>query len=144
MAEFFKDRENFNIILNSEKDFKPYELYGNMISGTNYSVHFLNKKGERTQYFESVIRNLVEKEENSPSEEQKKLEMLERVLEEDSDSDLSFSVSLNGQYQPHMGKIGKINELIITTKSGNERLDGDVIIYTERDMEVLASILIYK
>lgn len=144
MAEFLKDRENFNIILNSEKDFKPYELYGNMISGTNYSVHFLNKKGERTQYFESVIRNLVEKEENSPSEEQKKLEMLERVLEEDSDSDLSFSVSLNGQYQPHMRKIGKINELIITTKSGSGRVEGDVIIQTERDMEALASILSEK
>lgn len=144
MAEFLKDRENFNIILNSEKNFKPYELYGNMISGTNYAVHFLNKKGERTLYFESIIKNLVEREENSLSEEQEKLEMLERVLEESSDSDLAFSVSLNGEYQPHMRKTGKINELTITTKSGSERVEGDVIIQTERDMEALASILSEK
>jgi len=144
MAKLLKDRENFNIILNSEKNFKPYELYGNRISGIHYAVHFLNKKGERTQYFESIIRNLVEREENSPSEEQEKLEMLERVLEENSDSDLSFSVSLNGEYQPYMRKAGKINELTITTKSGNRRVEGDVIIQTERDMEVLASILSEK
>lgn len=72
------------------------------------------------------------------------LEMLERVLEENSDSDLDFSVSLNGQYQPHMGKAGNINELIITTKSGNERVEEDVIIHTEKDMEMLASILSEK
>lgn len=70
--------------------------------------------------------------------------MLERVLEENSDSDLSFSVSFNGEYQPHMRKIGKINELTITTKSGNERVEEDVIIHTERDMEVLANILSEK
>lgn len=144
MAQFLKDRENFNIILNSEKEFKPYELYGNMISGTNYAVHFLNKKGERTQYFESIIRNLVEREENYTEDELEKLYMLERVLEKNSNLDLVFSVSLNGQYQPHMRKAGKINELTITTKSGNERVEGDVIIHTERDMEVLANILSEK
>lgn len=144
MAEFLKDRENFNVILNSEKNFEPYELYGNMISGTNYTVHFLNKEGERTQYFESIIRNLVEREENYTGNELKKLAMLEKVLEENSDSDLSFSVALNVEYQPHMRKAGKINELIITTKSGNERIEGDVIIQTERDMEALASILSEK
>lgn len=101
-----KDFEDIIYDLDS-KGFKPYEMYGNIISGTTYNVHFHNKK---------------------------------RVLEENSDFDLSFSVSLNGQYQPHMEKIFKINELIITTKSGNERVDGDVIIHTERDMEVLASI----
>lgn len=70
--------------------------------------------------------------------------MLEKVLEENSDSDLSFSVSLNGEYQPHMRKAGKINELTITTKSGNGRVEGDVIIQTEKDMEALASILSEK
>ena len=144
MAEFLKDKKNFNITLKSDDHFKPYELYGNIISGTNYAVYFLNKKGERTKYFESIIKKLIEKEKNSPSKEQENLEMLERVLEENSDSDLAFSVSLNGQYQPHMGKAGNINELIITTKSGNERVEEDVIIHTEKDMEMLASILSEK
>lgn len=144
MAEFLKDKENFNIMLNSEKNFKPYELYGNMISGINYAVHFTNKKGERTQYFKSIIRNLVEREETCIGNELEKLDMLERVLEENSNSDLSFSVSLNGQYQPHMRKKGKINELTITPKSGNGRVEGDVIIQTKRDMEALASILSEK
>lgn len=144
MAEFLKDRENFNIILNSEKKLKPYELYGNMILGTNYSVYFTNKNGERTQYFKNIIRDLVERKEQIQSNEQEKLYMLERVLEENSNSDLAFQVSLNGQYQPHIGKIGKINELTITTKSGNGRIDGNVMIQTERDMEVLARILSNK
>lgn len=144
MAEFLRDRDNFNIILNSEENFKPIELYGNMISGTTYAVHFINKKGERTQYFESIIRNLVERGENYTGSKLEKLYMLERVLEENSNSDLAFSVSLNGQYQPHMRKTGKINELTITTKSGNGRAEGDVIIHAERDMNVLASILSEK
>ena len=144
MAEFLKDKENFNIILDSERKFQPYDYYGNIISGTNYTVRFSNKEGERTQYFESIIRNLVEKGENDTENEQKKLSMLEKVLEENSDSDLSFSVSLNGEYQPFMRKEGKINELTITTKSGNEREEDDVIIHTERDMKVLANILSEK
>lgn len=144
MAEFLKDKENFNITLKSEDHFKPHEVYGNIISGTNYSVYFHNKNGERTQYFKNIIRNLVERKEQFQSNEQENLEMLERVLEENSDCDLAFSVSLNGQYQPHMGKAGNINELIITTKSGNERVEEDVIIHTERDMEILASILAKK
>lgn len=144
MAEFLKDKENFNITLKSEDHFKPHEVYGNIISGTNYSVYFTNKNGERTQYFKNIIRDLVGRKEQFQSAEQEKLDMLERVLEENSNSDLAFQVSLNGQYQPHMGKTGKINELTITTKSGNERVDGDVIIHTERDMEVLVSIISKK
>lgn len=144
MAEFLKDRDNFNIELNSEKRFKPYELYGNMISGTNYAIYFSNKKGERTQYFKSIVVDLVEKEDNYIGNEIERLNMLERVLEENSNCDLAFSVSLNGQYQPYMRKEGRINELTITTKSGNQRVEGDVIIHTERDMNVLASILSEK
>lgn len=115
-----------------------------MILGTNYSVYFTNKNGERTQYFKNIIRDLVERKEQIQSNEQEKLYMLERVLEENSNSDLAFQVSLNGQYQPHIGKTGKINELTITTKSGNGRIDGNVMIQTERDMEVLARILSNK
>lgn len=144
MAEFLKDKENFNITLKSEDHFKSHEVYGNIISGTNYSVYFTNKNGERTQYFKNIIRNLVERKEQIQSNEQEKLDMLERVLEENSNSDLAFQVSLNGQYQPHMGKTGKINELTITTKSGNGRIDGNVMIQTEKDMEALASILSNK
>lgn len=144
MAEFLKDKENFEIFLKSEDHFKPYEQYGNIISGTTYQVNFSNRTGERTQYFESIIRNLVEREENSPSEEQEKLEILERVLEENSDSDLAFKVLFNSQYQPCTRKQGRINELTIITKSGNEKVDGNIMIQTERDMDVLASILSKK
>lgn len=115
-----------------------------MISGTTYGVYFLNKQGEKTQQFENIIRNVSEKQEEYKGNELEKLEMLEKVLEENSDSDLYFSVSLNTQHQPYMKKTGQINELIITTKSGEERVEGDFIIHTERDMEVLASILSEK
>ena len=144
MAELLKDRENFNIVLGSERTSNPYEYFGNLISGTTYGVYFLNKQGEKTQQFENIIRNVSEKQEEYKGNELEKLEMLEKVLEENSDSDLYFSVSLNTQHQPYMKKTGQINELIITTKSGEERVEGDFIIHTERDMEVLASILSEK
>ena len=43
-----------------------------------------------------------------------------------------------------MKKQGTINELIITTKTDNEKIDGNVMVHTEIDMDVLASILSEK
>ena len=43
-----------------------------------------------------------------------------------------------------MRKTGRINELTITTKSENGEIDGNIMIQTERDMEVLANILSKK
>ena len=73
MAEFLKEKENFNIVLTSENHFSPYELYGNIISGVTYDVHFSNKLGENTQYFKDVIRRLIgnQKGETSLSDEKK-------------------------------------------------------------------------
>jgi hypothetical protein len=150
MAEFLKDRKNFSIELKSEDCCKPYELYGNTISGTKYNVYFSNRKGEKTEYFKNIIKMLVEKEENAQKEEKvqnddkTKLELLEKVLEKNSDSDLAFGVFLNGNYQPYMGRPEKINELVIATKSNEGKVEGNVEIKTMRDMEALASILSKK
>ena len=139
LAEFLKEKGRFNITLESENHFKPYELYGNIISGTKYSVHFTNRKGENTQYFKSIIKRVIENQSKTLTNEQVKLHMLEKVLEENLGSNLSFEVSFNGEYQPYMRKTGTINELIIRTKHDNEN-------HTQReiDMNVLASILAEK
>lgn len=43
---------------------------------------------------------------------------LSNVLEENEDSDLSFSLSLNSEYQPYMNKEGRVNVLRVSTKEG--------------------------
>ena len=144
ISEFLKDEENFEVILKSEDHFKPHELYGNTISGTIYTVCFSNRIGEKTHYFESVIRRIVEKGATVQSNEKRKLDMLEEVLEENSNSDLAFQLSFNREYPPNMRKQGRINELTITTKLGYGKIDGDTIIQTERDMDALANILSEK
>ena len=141
MAEFLKNKGNFGVSLESEGHFKPIELYGNIISGATYTVNFWNKEGENTHYFEDIIRQIVERQSENSSKEIKTLELIERALEENSYSDLTFRVFLNGGYQPSMKKGGSINELRITTKSGNERTNGNFLIAQERDMDTLASIL---
>lgn len=144
MSVFLKDKENFSVTINSETHLGIHELYGNVIAGNAYQVNFSNKYGERTTDFENIIKNIVEEKTEIPSEEKQKLEMLDKILEENSDSDITFEVRFNENYQPHMNKTGKINELVIETKRGDEKPQGDIIINTERDMNELANILAEK
>ena len=138
-SKFLENKETFNILLENEGHLKPYELYGNIISGTTYNVKFSNKKGENTRYFKDIIRNLINNREKTLTDNQKKLHSLEKVLEEDTSSKLFFQVSLNGNYQPYMQKKEIINELIIGTK-----LDDENINQTMLNMYVLADILAEK
>lgn len=114
MAQFAKDKDKFiiNIANNTYKE--PYYLYGNIISGNRYGVYFKNEKGELTQYFKDIIEGkiVIQDTEN----ERKNLKKLENVLE-DENTNLNFSVTLNGEYEPGMlKKTGKINSLAISTK----------------------------
>lgn len=144
MAMFLTDKEKFTISLGSKSHFNEYELYGNIITGNTYQVAFDNKDGQNTEYFEDSIRMLVEERKAIPSEAKKKLTILDKVLEENSDSDLSFRVTFNGNYSPSMNKDGKINELTITTKEKEGRIEGNICLKTERDMYVLADMLSKK
>lgn len=144
MAMFLKDKENYTVSLNSGDDERPIELYGNIISGTRYGVYFNNKSGENSDKFKSTIRNTVEQKEPIPSDEKRRLEILNKVLEESSDSDLEFQVDFNTRYQPFIRKEGKINELTVKTKIGEEKIEDNISIKTEFDMEVLANILSEK
>lgn len=144
MVEFLKNKENFTISLKSEGHYTPYEYYGNMIEGCIYSIYFSNRNGEKTEYVANIIRRIAESEEVQLSDEKRKLNILDRVLEENSDSDLVFEVIFNGEYQPYMNKSGRINKLVITTKAGNERIEGNIAIQTQRDMDALANILSEK
>ena len=144
MAAFLKDKEKFSISLGSESHFKPYEMYGNLISGTTYQVSFLNEIGQNTDYFESIIRMIAEEKEPISSEDNRDLEILDKTLKENSESDLSFRVSFSEEYKPYMGKNGRINELIIQTKVEEGRIEENVWIKQERDLEVLAGILANK
>lgn len=114
MAKFVKDKDNFIVNLANNTYKKPYYLYGNVISGNRYGVYFNNKKGELTQYFREIIKG--ERVEPNIEEEKEKLIKLENVLE-DEKTDINFSVTLNGEYEPWMiGKKGKINCVEIGTK----------------------------
>lgn len=145
MAEFLKDGENFDVVLESEEHERPYELYGNIISGTTYNVYFTNKNGEKTDCFKKIIKKVVERDISSPSNEKINLEMLEKVLEENSDSGLAFKVSFNKRYNPYNKDNRKINSLTITTKVSEEgKIEGNIKMNEVRDMEVLANILSEK
>lgn len=144
MTEFFNSKENFTISFKSEDHYSSYEYYGNIIEGSIYSLYFSNREGEKTEYVKNVIRKIVESKEEQLSEIERILNILDRVLEENSDSDLVFEVTFNGEYQPYMNKSEKINELIITTKTGNERIEGNIAIQTKRNMNFLANKLSEK
>lgn len=144
MSMFLADKENFTISLGSESHFNEYELYGNIITGTTYQVAFENKSGQNTENFEDIIKMLVEKRKEAPIEDKKRLVMLDKVLEENADSDLAFRVTLNGKYIPSMNIDRKINELTITTKEEEGRVEGNICLKTERDMDVLADMLSKK
>lgn len=144
MARFLKDKENFSVSIQSENYSEPQLYYENVISGNNYAVSFYNRFNERTTYFENIIKTLVEEKGSEPSEEKRNLYILDKVLEENSDSDLTFCVTFNGEYQPYMSKSGRINSLTITTKSAKDRIEGNIEISTMRDMMALSEILSKK
>lgn len=141
MAVFLQDKENYTVSLNSGDNERATELYGNIILGMRYGVYFNNKSGENSDKFKSIIKKTVEQKETIPSDEKRKLENLNKVLEESSDSDLEFQVDLNTRYQPFTRKEGKINSLNIETKLREEKIEDNISIKNEVDMEVLANIV---
>lgn len=142
MAECLKKKEIFTVTLTGNN--KPLELYGNIISGTTYSIYFKNNNGENTKYLEDVIEQVVETEECELDNEKKKLLILEKILEEDTNSNIVFEISLNTEYQPHMNKKGKINELRIISEPEETRSENNVNIHRVRDISILANMLCEK
>lgn len=141
MAILLGKSKDFQILIGNEDHLTPPELYGNIIEGTTYQVSFENKNGERTAEFTNIIRNIVEQKIVVPDKEQKMLAMLEKTLEDNVNPNVAFKVILNGEYQPHMCKRGRINQLYIHTVVGEERREGNIIITTERDMDMLAQLI---
>lgn len=131
MAIFLQEKDRFGVLIKSEDHVNLHELYGNIIEGTTYQVFFENKMSENTAYFENIIRDLIKQKETDSSEEKRKLEILDKTLEENSDSDIAFEIQLNTNYQPCMNKSGKINELKVTTKVGEEKTRGEIL-FTEQ------------
>lgn len=144
MAIFLEDKENYTVSLNSGDNERAIKLYGNIILGPRYGVYFNNKSGENSDKFKSIIKKAVEQRQTNPSEEKRKLEILNKVLEDNSDSNLEFQVDFNTSYQPFTKKEGKINSLTIETKLGEEKIESNISIKQEVDMEVLADILSKK
>ena len=141
MTAFIEDEENFRVSLNSEDHYEPRELYGNMISGSTYAVYFYNKKGEKTEHFKDIIKDTLERENLTKSETKKKLEAIDKVLKDNSDTDLTFEISINTEYETNAIRLSNINRLDISSKAGKEIIDGDTSIQTERDMQALAELL---
>lgn len=141
MSAFLKDKDKFCIYIESENHLKPYESWGNIISGNTYNVSFKNNTGENTKNFENIIKDVIEEKGNISVEDKIKLDTLDKVLEETSDCDLCFKICLNGYYAPYMKRNEKINFLEVSTKIGEERREGNISIHTERDMNVLSDIL---
>lgn len=133
MAAFMTD-EKFMVAISTPSDEDEYELYGNIITGNQYSVYFNNKQGENTDHLEQIIRDVTEEKLVISEQEKEKLEVLNQVLEEDDE--LSFEIRFNDDYQPYMKKSGKTNVLMVGTKA-NKRSE-------MKNMKELASVLADK
>lgn len=120
MATFLRDKDTFTIGLETDGYSKPHYLYGNLLEGNHYQVSFPNQKGDKTSYFEKIIKGIAEEKIIIENEEKVKLNSIDEVLKEDEESDLSFSIYLNSKYQPYTNKSGKINSLWIGTKENGE------------------------
>jgi len=141
MAAFLNKSDEFVVALEGENHLEPHELYGNLISGIAYHVSFENKRGERTLEFMDTIKDVVEGRRVVSEKEKRDLEMLERPLMNNVNSNVAFEVIFKNNYQPYMCKAGKINELCIKTVIGEERIEGNISITPQRDMEVLAQLV---
>lgn len=144
MTAFIEDEETFRVSLNSEDHYEPRELYGNIISGSTYVVYFYNREGETTEHFKDIIKNTLERETLLRTKTKEKLEQIDKVLKANSDTDLTFEISINAGYETNAIRIENVNELIIMSKAGREKIEGDTSIQTERDMQALADILAKK
>ena len=132
LAAFLRDKDNFFVSLSSSTHMHPYELYGNMISGNTYQVYFDNLQGQLTEYFKKIIKGVVDEKIAISDDEKEGLVRLDECLRKDEDSELSFIVELNREYQPYTGKSGKTHMLTITTKEG---------LSYSRNMQELAQII---
>lgn len=98
MASFLKDGR-FTITFDNSSYQKPYELYGNEIAGNHYAVYFSNLDGELTSYFKDIIMQTTK--ENIDKDAVAKLSRLSSVLEDNENSELTYSVSLNSLLAPN-------------------------------------------
>ncbi len=118
MAAFLRDKSNFSVSLSSSSHTEPYELYGNVIAGNTYNVFFDNSQGQLTEYFKRIVKGIGDETISIFDEERERLMRLDECLERTADSELSFSVELNREYQPFTKRRGKTNCLTIGTKEG--------------------------
>ena len=134
-ATLNRDKETFNLLIDNNYIKDPYEIYGNLIEGNKYSIHFENKYNERTEYFEKIVNALIEKKINV-KEEKEIFEEIQSFFNENANTDISYTFDLNCNYQPYMQKEGKINKLGIDTKTGYdyERNFTDVISYLNKKL----------
>ena len=86
--------------------------------GTTYQVDFSNFNGERTEYFEKIIKGIVSEKITVSSDEKEKVEQLAQEFEKLDDSELLFRLGINQYYQPYMRKKENTNVLRISTKAG--------------------------
>lgn len=134
MSAFLVDNENFSVILTNSSCKEPYELYGNQIFGNTYSVYFFNSIGERTRYFERIIKAIVSGKVDIPNEKIDIIKRISDVLESVDESDLYFQVSLNTPFKQNIEDEPKCS-LTIYTK-------GDI--EYERNLSQLAEMISKK
>lgn len=123
LAAFLRDKETFTVTVSNHTASKPYYLYNNLIYGNHFGVSFFNYTGNVTAYFEKIITKVMDGNIKITNDEKRNISRLSSILEKNKKSALNFSVDFNTQYQPSMGKQGKINSLRVSTKSGYETRD---------------------
>ena len=131
IAAFLRDKDEFKVVIRNDSYKTPYYYCNNLISGNNYSIYFENNYGEKTEYFEKIIKGIIEGKIKISDDEKEMINLINNVLKNNKESELHFSVSFNTTYQPHMKKEGRINKIEITTKENGKyykKMDKSLII----------------
>ncbi len=118
MAAFFRDPEHFRVAFTGRRATSYDRREDPEVAQNTYAVYFDNKNDELTQYFERILRGVIEGDIQITDEERLRVKKIDEELEKFDDSDLYVSVVLNGRYQPYMNKSGRINTVTVQSKQG--------------------------
>ena len=122
MTVFLRDKENFTVNICSQNTKKPYTYFGNIISGIKYKVEFSNYYGERTQYFDKIIKGITEGKIEIKDKEKKGLQEIITLLDSIEKSELYYMLNLNGNCKNFYGIDEGYNSLLISTKAFEEHI----------------------
>lgn len=115
----FKKDVYFELILSNQNSKYPKEMYGNIIEGNKYSIHFKNLDGEYTKYFDKIINYVILNNELKIDDD---IDNISKKLDLAQNSQIAFEIGVNVLHPAYYNDYEQIktNSLTIYSKEGYE------------------------